>query len=242
MWNNTRMIILVAVCSAIYGAALIAFKTAIPLIPGITEVRIANIFPMVFSLLFGPAGAWGSAIGNLIGDLFGGTLGPGSLAGFVGNFLLGYLPYNLWTTLLPLSGGSREWKPGSWQSWANYAFIAFISSAACAIVISIAVDALGIVPYTILSKIIALNNTLGSYIGLILLISVFGVTKHQLGLFWTDVMDERDIRIPSTATVGAWIVAVASVTGLFGEMIFSLNSTTIGWICAFAILSGSLLL
>jgi len=36
MWKNTRMIILTAVCAAIYGAALIAFKTAIPLIPGIT--------------------------------------------------------------------------------------------------------------------------------------------------------------------------------------------------------------
>src|SRR4030065_1135781 len=94
MWKNTRMIILVAVCAAIYGATLIAFKTAIPLIPGITEVRIANVFPMVFSLLFGPAGAWGSAFGNLIGDLFGGTLGPGSIAGFVGNLLLGYLPYS----------------------------------------------------------------------------------------------------------------------------------------------------
>ncbi|MGC9083404.1 MAG: hypothetical protein ACP5ME_09520 [Anaerolineae bacterium] len=59
MWKNTRMIILVAVCAAIYAAALIAFKTAIPLIPGITEVRVANIFPMVFSLLFGrrPPGA-----------------------------------------------------------------------------------------------------------------------------------------------------------------------------------------
>src|SRR5512136_1368686 len=117
MWRNTRMIILVAVCAAIYGAALIAFKTAIPLIPGITEVRVANIFPMVFGLLFGPAGAWGTAIGNLIGDLFGGTLGPGSLAGFFGNFLLGYLPYTLWSALLPLPGGSREWKSGNWQSW-----------------------------------------------------------------------------------------------------------------------------
>ncbi len=95
IWRNTRMIILVAVCASIYGAALIAFKTAIPLIPGITEVRVANIFPMVFGLLFGPAGAWGSAIGNLIGDIFGGTLGPGSIAGFVGNFLPDYLPYTM---------------------------------------------------------------------------------------------------------------------------------------------------
>jgi hypothetical protein len=32
MWKNSRMIILVAVCAAIYGAALIAFKPH-PLIP-----------------------------------------------------------------------------------------------------------------------------------------------------------------------------------------------------------------
>ncbi|MDD5170515.1 MAG: QueT transporter family protein, partial [Syntrophales bacterium] len=82
MWGNTRMIVLTAVCAAIYGATLIAFKAAIPLVPGITEVRVANIFPMAFGFLFGPAGAWGLAIGNLIGDIFGGTLSPASIAGF----------------------------------------------------------------------------------------------------------------------------------------------------------------
>jgi energy-coupling factor transport system substrate-specific component len=236
------MIILVAVCSAIYGAALIAFKTAIPIIPGITEVRVANIFPMVFSLLFGPAGAWGSAIGNLIGDLFGGTLGPGSLPGFVGNFLLGYLPYSLWTTLLPFSGRAREWKSGDWISWVNYILIAPISSAACAVVISIAVDALGIVPYPILTLIITFNNTFASLIGIVLLASVFNVTKRELGLFWADVMEEEDIRPSSLAPVGAWIVAVASIAGLMGERVTNLPATAIGWVCALAILIGSLLL
>ena len=154
------MIILVAVCAAIYGAALVAFKTAIPLIPGITEVRVANIFPMTFGLLFGPAGAWGTAIGNLIGDTFGGTLGPGSIAGFVGNFLLGYLPYAMWVTFIPFAEKSREWNSGRWRSWIAYILIALISSAACAVVISIAVDALGIVPYAVLSKIITINNTI----------------------------------------------------------------------------------
>jgi len=242
MWSNTRMIILVAVCAAIYSAALIAFKTAIPLIPGITEVRVANIFPMVFGLLFGPAGAWGTAIGNLIGDTFGGTLGPSSIAGFIGNFLLGYLPYTLWTTLIPFTEKSREWKPGSWRSWINYILIAFISSAACAMVISIVVDALGIVPYPVLTKIITLNDTFASWIGVILLISVFDVTKQQLGLFWADVMDEGDIGSPIAGTLGAWVVTVASVVGLLGGTIATLSTTTIGWICALAIILGSLLL
>jgi len=242
MWKNTRMIILVAVCAAIYGAALIAFKTAIPLIPGVTEVRVANIFPMVFGLLFGPAGAWGTAIGNLIGDIFGGTLGPSSLAGFVGNFLLGYLPYSMWITLLPCPDKSREWKSGSWRSWINYFLIAFISSAACAVIIGIVVDALGIVPYAVLTKIITLNNTIASWIGVILLISVFSITKEQLGLFWTDVMDENDIGSPIAGTIGAWLVTVASVVGLLGGTIATLSTTTIGWICALAIIVGGLLL
>ena len=242
MWRNTRMIILVSVCAAIYGAALIAFKTAIPIIPGITEVRVANIFPMVFGLLFGPAGAWGSAIGNLIGDIFGGTLGPGSIAGFVGNFLLGYLPYTMWTTFVPFAEKSREWKFGSWRSWINYILIAFISSASCAVVISIAVDALGIVPYAILTKIITLNNTFASWIGVILLISVFGVTKQQLGLFWGDVMDESDIGSPIAGSIGAWLVTMATVIGLLGGIIPDLPTLTIGWICACVIIVGSLLL
>jgi hypothetical protein len=42
LWKNTRAIVLVAVCAAIYAASLIVFKTAIPLIPGITEVRVAG--------------------------------------------------------------------------------------------------------------------------------------------------------------------------------------------------------
>ena len=242
MWKNTRMIILVAVCAAIYGAALIAFKTAIPIIPGITEVRVANIFPMVFGMLFGPAGAWGTGIGNLIGDIFGGTLGPTSIAGFVGNFLLGYLPYTMWTTFFPFAERSREWRSDSWHSWVNYILIAFISSAACAVVISIAADALGIVPYAILTKIITLNDTIASWIGVLLFISVYGVTKQQLGLFWPDVMDENDISSPIAGTIGAWLVTVASVFGILGGMITDLPATTIGWVCALAIVIGSLLL
>lgn len=236
------MIILVAVCAAIYGAALIAFKTAIPVIPGITEVRVANIFPMVFSLLFGPAGAWGSAIGNFIGDIFGGTLGPTSVAGFLGNFLLGYLPYALWTTLAPFAEKSREWKAGSWRSWVTYTLTAFISSAACAVMISIVADTLGIVPYAILSKIITINDTLDSWIGVILLISVFGVTKKQLGLFWPDVMEEDDVGQPIAGIIGAWTVTCAAMIGLLSGTTDSLPIPIIGWISALVIIIGSLLL
>jgi energy-coupling factor transport system substrate-specific component len=242
MWKNTRMIILTAVCAAIYSAALLAFKTAIPLIPGITEIRVGNIFPMPFGLMFGPAGAWGSAIGNLIGDIFGGTLGPSSLAGFVGNFLLGYLPYTLWTTLFPFNHETIQWSPRYPKNWLTYILVAFISSAACAIVISVLVDFLGLVPYKVLVKIITLNNTVGSLIGVLLLTAVFGLVKDQLKLFWPDVMDLPVRGKSLTGILGAWIITGGCLFGLLGPSLTSFSVSTTGWVSALALLIGSFLL
>jgi energy-coupling factor transport system substrate-specific component len=242
MWGNTRMIILTAVCAAIYGAALIAFKTAIPLIPGFTEVRVGNIFPVPFGLMFGPAGAWGAAFGNLLGDLLGGTFGPGSIGGFAGNFLYGYLPYTLWVALVPLHGRSREWAGGSPVNWVRYFVIAFVSSAGCAVVIAAFVDAIGLVPYAVLSKIITLNNCLASWIGIVLLTTVFGTVKDHLNLFWADLLEEDEIGVPVAGPVGAWVVAAASIFGLLGGPLLHQPVASVGWISALVILVGSALL
>ena len=242
MWRNTRMIILTAVCAAIYGSALLAFKTAIPLIPGITEVRIGNIFPMPLGLMFGPAGAWGAAIGNLIGDIFGGTLSPGSLGGFVGNFLLAYLPYTLWTTFIPFRHKTIDWDPRRPGHWLSYILIAFVSSAACAVIVSTFLDFFGLVPYKVLSKIITANNTLASLIGSLLLTSVFGLVKDHLHLFWVEVLDAEDMGKPIAGALGAWIVAAAAMFGVFGAMTSGLTTGTVSWLSTLFILIGSILL
>lgn len=242
MWRNTRMIVLVAVCAAIYAAALIAFKTAIPLIPGITEVRVAGVFLIVFGFLFGPAGAWGLAFGNLIGDVFGGTLGPSSVAGFVGNFVQGYLIYTLWTNLMPFRGAAYEWKPGSAVSWVRYVLITVISSAACGIIIAVGVDALGMVPYTVLSKIITLNNCIGGMIGVLLLIAVYDITRGQLGLLWIDVMDVDLKARRLTGFLGAWIAAAGVILGIVSGFAHGLPTTVFGWISAGVIILGAVLM
>ena len=94
MWRYSMMVAITVLCAGIYMLFLLPTKS-IALIPGITEIRPASLLPVIFGLLFGPAGAWGSAIGNLGGDLFG-TLTPGSIFGFAGNFLYAYIPYKLW--------------------------------------------------------------------------------------------------------------------------------------------------
>jgi hypothetical protein len=98
------------------------------------------------------------------------------------------------------------------------------------------------VPYAILTKIIALNNTLASWIGVVLLVSVFSATREHLGLFWADVMDEGDIGKPVAGTFGAWLVIAASVVGLLGGVITGLPGPTLGWISVLGILIGSFLL
>jgi len=242
LWKDTRMIVLVAVCAAIYAATLIAFKTAIPLIPGITEVRVAGIFPIVLGFLFGPAGAWGLAFGNLIGDIFGGTLTPVSIAGFFGNFLLGYLPYTLWTTLIPFAEKSYVWHIRSWRSWTIYIASALVSSAACAVVISVVADLLGMAPYSVLSKIIVINNTVGALIGVVLLIAVYDITKRQLGLLWTDVMGIDRTEKGVKRVVGAWLVAASATIGLVAGFVPDFPSVTIGWLSTAGIVFGCLLL
>ncbi len=242
MWQNTRMIVLVAVCAAIYAATLIVFKTAIPLIPGITEVRVANIFPMAFGFLFGPAGAWGLAIGNLIGDIFGGTLSPASIAGFWGNFLLGYLPYTLWTTLIPISESAYDWQAKHWRSWLTYIVIAVISAASCGVMIGLFTDVLGMVPFAVLSKIITLNNTIGSLVGALFLVAISDVVRKQLGLFWTDVITPSVGKHKSLRHIGAWVVTTGAVIGILGGFIPGMPASIIPWLSASLIVCGCVLL
>lgn len=242
MWKNTRMIVLTAVCAAIYAATLIAFKTVVPIIPGITEVRVAGVFPMTFGFLFGPAGAWGLAIGNVIGDIFGGTLSPASIAGFIGNFLMGYLPYTLWSTLVPVSNGTYVWDVKNVRNWLTYIVIAFISGAAAAVVIGTFADAIGMVPYFIISKIITINNFIASLIGILLLVAVFDVTKNQLRLFWPEVMDVPGANPSLKATLGAWLVAAGCLLGVFGGFVPGLSWTVISWLATCLVMGGSLLL
>lgn len=221
MWKNTRMIVLTALVAAVYAGVLIPFK-AIPIIPGITELRVAQVIPPVASLLFGPAGAWGTAIGNLIGDLFG-TFGPGSLFGFIGNFLLGAIPYMLWGRLGPLSSGEEPAMKGSRQV-TEFVIVTATSGVACALVIAWGLELLGLFPFTVLGTLIALNNVLlPAVVGPLLLRLLYGRVKGW-GLLWTDLMEPEAIGRRTTAGAAAWLALVATFAGWAVSMALSLGA------------------
>jgi energy-coupling factor transport system substrate-specific component len=224
MWRHTQMVVLVALSAAIYAAVLIPFK-GFTIIPGFTEVRPANVFPFVFGLLFGPAGAWGAAIGNLIGDFFG-TLGIGSIAGFVGNFFLGFLPYKMWGSFFR-RGENMEQNVNSGKKLAVYIAITILASAICAVWIAWFNDLIGFVPFAALGAIITVNNAIaGILLGPILLLVLYPRVKRW-GLLWTEIMNPEEVSASRfqrlgnllmwIGGLGALIVGLALGLGLYEQ-------------------------
>ena len=85
--------------AVVFFAIALPFRSLFTLLPGVTEIRPANMVPPVFGILFGPAAAWGIAVGNLISDILSGSGAFVCITGFVVNFFYTYIPYQLWYTL-----------------------------------------------------------------------------------------------------------------------------------------------
>jgi energy-coupling factor transport system substrate-specific component len=96
--NNVRWdavdVTVAALSAAIYGGSLAA-TGGIPIIPGFTWLRPGNALAPLFGMLFGLPGALGVSIGNFIADALTGYLSIGSIGGFIGNFMIAYIPYKL---------------------------------------------------------------------------------------------------------------------------------------------------
>jgi len=216
MWKNTRMVVLVAVTAALYVAILLPFK-AFTLVPGYTEVRPGAAIPVVCSILFGPPAAWGSAIGNLIGDIYGNMLTPGSIAGFVGNFLYGLIPFLFWRIFVRGKSGLAIKKTIA------YILGCVISSAVCAVVIAVGVKYFAGAPdntVKFLLSAIFLNNTgMGIVFGSILLLTLYPAVS-ALGLTFdklqeTRHIEESDLELEGAAPAPAENLRGSAIAGSF---------------------------
>jgi energy-coupling factor transport system substrate-specific component len=220
MWRHTQLVVLVALSAAIYAAVLIPFK-GFPIVPGYIELRPANAFPVVFGLLFGPAGAWGAAIGNLIGDFFG-TLTLGSVGGFVGNFFLAYLPYKMWGTYFR-SDENIETNVDSSKKLGVYILVTILASVVCALIISWWVALLGFVPFQAALPLIVFNNAImAGVLGPLLLLALYPRVK-QWGLLWTEIMEPEEVSASRLQKVGNVLVWVGGIGGAVVGLTLSLT-------------------
>lgn len=211
MWRDPRMVALTAVFAAIYMTALIPFKGLV-IVPGFTEIRPANVLPVAFSLMFGPATAWGAAIGNLIGDAFGGTLTAGSVFGFLGNFFTGYVGYKLWGNLGRLSSG-EEPTMRSPRQLVEFVVVSFVAAAGTGAIIAWGLELLGLFPFSVFATIITVNDFLAAAVIGPPLLYVLYPRVSDAGLLYTDLMGAEHLpdvsaRQRRVAAVGLAVVSI----------------------------------
>jgi energy-coupling factor transport system substrate-specific component len=224
MWRHTQLVVLVALSAAIYAAVLIPFK-GFTIVPGYIEIRPANVFPVVFGLLFGPAGAWGSAIGNLIGDFFG-TLSLGSVGGFVGNFFLAYLPYKMWSTYFRRDE-NIETNVNSGKKLGVYLLVTILASVVCAVIISWWIALLGFVPFQAALPLIVFNNAImAGVLGPLLLLALYPRVKRW-GLLWTEIMEPEEVSASRLRVVGNVLVWVGGIGGAAVGLILSVTGASL---------------
>lgn len=217
MWRDGRMVALTFVIAALYSAGLI-LSSEFVLIEQFTTIRPANVFPVVFSLLFGPAAAWGAAFGNLFADIFSRTLTWGSVFGFVGNFFAGYVGYVLWGNLPWLSSGSPP-TMRSGRQLVEFWVIALAAAVLTAAIIAWGLEFLGLFPFAVFASIIAVNNFLAAAVlgpPLLYVLYPFARDDHFL---YTDLLDATKLPdVPSArrrmAAIG--LVAVSLTWFLLG--------------------------
>ncbi|KPV65017.1 MAG: QueT transporter [Candidatus Bathyarchaeota archaeon BA1] len=172
-----------AMCAAVYGGGLAA-TGGLTIIPGFTWIRPANMLSPLFGMMFGIPGCIGCAVGNFIADSLAGYLGVGSIGGFVGNFVLSYVPYKL----------MKDHSMRSARSWFDYyLWGVLVGSVWCAIYISWWLD----VAYPLIGlpigfiwgffcPFVIINNALmTAVVGEILAFVLYPLVK-QWGLYWAD--------------------------------------------------------
>lgn len=212
MWKYSNMVALTLFSAAIYAGLLVPFKS-IPLIPGYTEIRPANICPVIFGLLFGPAGAWGSAIGNLTADFFG-TFSPASIFGFIGNFFFAYIPFKLWGKMYISGNSDKTPDINSTKKLIEFGVVTLLGSISSGVIIAWGSDAMRLVPFATLSTIISLNNAIVTLIFGPIAIKLFFPHIKRFGLLWSDILSTEDFSKSKHPRFYARMILVGSVGGL----------------------------
>ncbi|HWR30584.1 MAG TPA: CbiQ family ECF transporter T component [Negativicutes bacterium] len=210
LWLNTRMVVLTAMSAAIYAAVVIPFK-GIVFVPGVTEFRPGMALPPVLGVLFGPAAAWGSGFGCVISDFFG-SLSPGSFFGFAGNYVMAWLPYHLWwKTGLVRTNDLEPLRLDSMRKIVNFFVLAIVGALSCAFIIGWGLELIGLVPFKVLTVLIAVNNSAPILLLSLPVMMVLYPRIKKWGLLWTDILDPAEV---AASVQQSWVGAVITLIGI----------------------------
>jgi energy-coupling factor transport system substrate-specific component len=186
MWKKPKMIAFMLLTVILY-VALNVPTMKFTIFGGHADFgRIGIGFPVAFSFLFGPAAAWGAAIANVIRDLISGGLDWASIPGFIGNFLIGYLPYKVWSLITTEKPDLRSAKKVG-----LFVGVTVLPCILCGVIIGAGLDVLGLAPFIPTGPLIALSDAVWALLlGSIVLVAAYPYVSKQK-LLYTDILGEK---------------------------------------------------
>lgn len=202
----------IAISGLLFFVVGTPFRFLMSLIPGVTEVRPANMLPVVMGLLWGPAGAWGTTIANALSDIFishesASIWVPGAFI----NFFFAYLPYKLWYSI----SMQEEIVPptlGNVRQIIKYIYICLLDSLAVTAFLGLLFDLLGFQPYDSGYLLLFFNNFDFSVIlGIPLILFLVHVGKIRV---WTPMETGKGLKLGKIPDMVLW------GTGLFGVFLY----------------------
>lgn len=184
MWKNPKMVGFTALTAVLYAALIFPFQQ-FTIFGGHADFgRVGVGFPLAFSFLFGPAAAWGAAIANIARDVATSRLDAASFFGFIGNFLIGYLPYRLWNAVTKQKPDLRSPKKIT-----LFVGIALLACTMCGLIIGWGLYWLGFTRFMPTALIIAITNSLWAIVlGSIVLALTYGIVSKRKMLY-TDLLN-----------------------------------------------------
>jgi energy-coupling factor transport system substrate-specific component len=163
----------------------------------------------------------GTAFGNLIGyDLMSGALTIGSIGGFIGNFVMGLVPYYVWRRIFKEPPHCKNLK-----SLAAFELVNLLHASSCGFIIALWTE-LGFVPFTPIAFIITFNNFLHAAIISPILMGLFYDRAVKAGWLWTDIMSGYTYtpkEVKSYHKIGFLLTIIGGIVGDFVCIILGLG-------------------
>lgn len=159
VFKDKKCLIRMLISGIVFMVVAAPFKSLMNLVPGVTEVRPANMIPPVLGLLWGPAAAWGTTIANAISDIVVSHSGFNVwFPGMIINFFFSYLPYKLWYSLQNGGKGSNPPKMNSVSEILRFIYVCFIDSLATTTLLALLFEILGFQTYASGAPLLFFNN------------------------------------------------------------------------------------
>jgi hypothetical protein len=211
MWRQPKMVAYFAFTTALYAALLYPVSQFSLFGLQADYLRFAMCIPVAFGFLFGPAAAWGAGFGNLIFDA---TTNSGltwiSTLGFLGNFLIAYIPYTLWTKITAEQPDMRRIK-----KVALFMGLVGLATTICGLLIGWGLLYLYKLPFIMITYTIIGSDTLWAVLlGPVVLAACYGYFRKRK-LLYTDIMHITSMPNWTKAKTAAIAVFVASAALCF---------------------------